>query len=71
MYREKTGEHDDQLMNVDVHLEKGLILSSSADRLVKVWNMKKELIREIKFNEDITQALFLNHKGDIVTAHGG
>ena len=33
--------------------------------------MKKELIREIKFNEDITQALFLNNEGDIVAAHGG
>jgi hypothetical protein len=38
---------------------------------VKVWNAKKELIREVKFNETIRSALFLNSSADIVVAHGG
>jgi WD40 repeat protein len=71
VYSEKMSEHDDALLSVDVHPEKQLILTSAEDGLVKIWNSRKDLLREIKFNEPITQALFLNHDADVVVAHGG
>jgi WD40 repeat protein len=64
-------EHEEPLETVDVLFNQGLILTSSADGHVKIWNTCKELIREIKFNEDIKEAVFLNDEADIVIAHGG
>jgi len=37
--------------------------------LVKVWNIKKELIREIKFPEPITSVCFLNSNADLLVGH--
>ena len=37
---------------------------------VKIWNQKKELIREISFGEPISSVQFLNQEGDILIAHG-
>ena len=68
---EKMNEHDDDLLIVDTHYDKGLILTVCRQGVVKVWNQKKELIRQIKFNEDIKSALFLNKEPDIVVAHRG
>lgn len=64
-------EHDGELLSVDVHPEKQLILTAGVDGLVKIWNARKDILREIKFNEPITQALFLNTNADVVVAHGG
>jgi WD40 repeat protein len=63
-------EHEEEIESVDVHWDKGLILTASKDGYVKIWNTRKEIIREIKFNEDINQALFLNNLGDVIVAHG-
>ena len=52
--REKSNEHEEELKSVDVFYERGFILTSCADGIVKVWNSKKEIIRSIKFNDDIT-----------------
>ena len=71
LYSEKMNEHDDEINGLDILYEHGLILSSSVEGMVKVWNSKKELIRSIKFNEEITQAMFLNDQADIVVGHGG
>jgi hypothetical protein len=68
---DKVNEHEEPLETVDVLHDQGLILTSSADGRVKVWNACKELIREIKFNEEIKEAVFLNDQADIVIAHGG
>ena len=59
------------MLNVDVYYEKGLMLTACKEGLVKVWNLKKELIREIKFNDPIISALFLNQEADIIVGHGG
>jgi hypothetical protein len=48
------------MLSVDIYYNKGLILTACKEGLVKVWNCKKELIREIKFNDPIKSALFLN-----------
>jgi hypothetical protein len=36
-----------------------------------VWNEKKDLIREIKFNEPVVSARFINDDGDILVGHAG
>lgn len=36
-----------------------------------MWNIKKELVREIKFPEPITAVCFLNSNGDILVGHVG
>ncbi len=64
-------EHEEPLETVDILYNQGLILTSSGDGNIKIWNACKDLVREIKFNEDIKEAVFLNDQGDIVIAHGG
>ena len=39
--------------------------------MIKIWNIKKELIREIKVPEPITAVCFLNPFGDILVGHVG
>eukprot|EP00347_Sterkiella_histriomuscorum_P010595 403375671 len=49
----------------------GLFVTGAKDGLVKVWNIKKELIREIKFPEPITSVCFLNQNADLLVGHVG
>jgi hypothetical protein len=44
---EKMDEHEDQLESMDSLFGKGLFVTGGRDGLVKVWNIKKELIREV------------------------
>ena len=39
------------------------------DGLVKIWDQKKQLLRELQFPEAINYAIFLNSKGDILVSH--
>lgn len=51
--------------------ESGLIITGSADKSVKVWNTKKQIIREIKFPEAIESVKFFNPEGGILVGHAG
>jgi WD40 repeat protein len=68
---DKIDEHEDELQSIDLLVSKGLFVTGGRDGLVKVWNLKKELIREIKFPEPITAVNFMNPKGDILVGHVG
>lgn len=68
---ERSAEHEDRIVSVDTHVEKGLIVTGDSDGLIKVWNARKELIREIKFNEAITTVSFMNTEADLLVGHGG
>lgn len=68
---DKMNEHDDELEYIDVLYDQGIFMTSSRDGLVKIWNLKKELLREIKFNEPIFAACFLNSNADIAIGHSG
>jgi hypothetical protein len=46
-------------------------VTGGRDGLVKIWNIRKELIREIKFPDPITSVIFLNKEGDILVGHVG
>ena len=48
-----------------------LFVSGDIDGLVKIWNCKKELIREVKFVDPISSVSFLNSKGEVVVGHSG
>jgi WD40 repeat protein len=50
---------------------KNLFISSSTDGFVKIWNCKKEKIREIKFPEEVYSVNFQNDSGDILVGHHG
>lgn len=68
---EKMDEHEDYLEGVDFLYGHGLFVTGGKDGCVKVWNTKKELVREIKFPEPITSVCFLNSEGDILAGHIG
>lgn len=68
---DKIDEHEDDLTSVDILLSKGLFVTGGRDGLIKVWNMKKQMVREIKFPESITAVCFFNPQGDILVGHGG
>ena len=39
--------------------------------MIKIWNFKRELIREIKFTEPISAVCFLNEQADLIVGHKG
>lgn len=39
--------------------------------LVKIWNCKKQLVREIKFVEPINSVCFLGGERDLIVGHSG
>jgi WD40 repeat protein len=58
-------------MSVDMLQSKGLFVTGGKDGLIKVWNIRKELVREIKFPEPITAVCFFNQHADILVGHVG
>ena len=68
---DKQDEHEDELMSIDMLQSRGLFVTGGKDGLIKVWNMKKEMVREIKFPEPITAVCFFNQDGDILVGHVG
>lgn len=68
---DKIDEHEDELNTVDMLVSRGLFVTGGRDGLIKVWNIKKQLIREIKFPEPITSVAFLNSEADILVGHIG
>jgi len=66
-----TFEHEKAVTDLACYSDKNLIISGSLDGYVRVWNLKKELIREIKFPEPIYSVSFLNSQADIIIGHMG
>lgn len=62
-------DHDQKVTCLDRHPKLGFFASGGEDGLVKVWNSKKELIREIKFPEQVNAVSFLNERGDLIIGH--
>jgi len=57
---DKKDEHEDELMSIDMLQSRGIFVTGGKDGIIKVWNMRKELVREIKFPEPITAVCFFN-----------
>lgn len=64
-------EHEENVTTIDTHSGLKLIVSGDASGLIKLWNFKRQLIREIKFTEPISAVCFLNREGDLVVGHKG
>lgn len=64
-------EHEQSVSDIAFYPNKNLFITSSADGYVKIWNIKKELLREIKFPEPVYSVSFLNEHGDILVGHHG
>ena len=45
--------------------------SGDVSGLIKIWNYRRQLIREVKFTEPISAVTFLNTKGDLIVGHKG
>jgi hypothetical protein len=58
-------------MSIDMLQSKGLFVTGGKDGLIKVWNMRKDLVREIRFPEPITAVCFFNSNADILVGHVG
>ena len=68
----KTGnemDHDRDVSSIDCLPEKGLYISGCLDGYVKIWNIKKNLIREVKFLDPVHTVTFLSEEGDILVGH--
>ena len=66
-----TFEHDEEVTSVDIHAGIGLIVSGDISGLIKVWNYRRQIIREVKFTEPISAVSFLNARADLVVGHKG
>jgi len=64
-------EHDEEVTTIDLHCHLQLIVSGDIDGLIKIWNFRRKLIREIKFTEPISAVSFLNKEGDLIVGHKG
>ena len=53
-------EHDEEVTTIDAHAGLKLLVSGDAGGLIKVWNFRRQLVREIKFGEPISAVCFLN-----------
>ena len=64
-------EHDDAVTSIDYHCTLKLIASGDRGGLIKIWNYRRTLVREIQFTEPIAALCFLNTRGDLVVGHKG
>lgn len=63
-------DHNDGLACIDSYEDRQLYITGCSAGVVKIWSNKKDLIRSIRFPEEINSATFLNAEGDILVGHG-
>ena len=68
---DNSDEHEDPITCFDVLQSKGLYVTGDKSGLVKIWNCKKQLVREIKFVEEISSVCFLGGERDLIVGHSG
>ena len=64
-------EHNDEVTCVDYHCGLKLIASGDSSGLIKIWNYRRVIVREILFTEPIAAVSFLNACGDLIVGHKG
>lgn len=57
---ENANEHERRIVTIDINLEKRLILTSSKDNKIKIWNFKKIILFQINLYEKLSGAVFVN-----------
>jgi WD40 repeat protein len=61
--------HQVGLSSLDYHPHLEIYCSGGLDRMVRVFNLKKELIKEVKFPQPVSCVSFMNKRGDILVGH--
>lgn len=67
----KDFEHDDPVTSVDISENLRLQVTVDKDGLIKVWNEMRELVREIKFYDEVSSVAFMSGSSDLLVGHGG
>ena len=65
----KLDEHYGGLGGIDYHPKLELFISGGPDATVKIFNIKKEVFKEIKFPQPVTGVVFMNPEGDLMISH--
>lgn len=68
---DRENDHDDPVVCVDVSEHLGMQVTVDETGLIKVWNQMRMLVREIKFQEEVSSIAFINNHPDLVVGHGG
>ena len=68
---DKSDEHEVPITCCDTLPSAGLFVSGDQEGLVKIWDCRKRLVREIKFVEPVNSVAFLNPEADIIVGHSG
>ncbi|XP_066919589.1 uncharacterized protein [Clytia hemisphaerica] len=59
-------EHDGHIVSLDLSDTRQIFCSVGSDNYVRVWNLSKVLLVEIKFDNTLKYALFLSHLDEIL-----
>ena len=59
-------EHTDAILSLEASTVLGLLVTSSNDGLIKIWNKENQLVSEMLFGRELSSACFLNPKGDLL-----
>ena len=65
----KLDEHENGLCGIDYHQKLELFATGGPDQTVKIFNLKKEILKEIKFPQPVSGVVFLNPAGDLMIGH--
>ena len=65
----KLDEHFGGLGGIDFHPKLEIFVSGGPDATVKIFNIKKEILKEIKFPQPVTGVIFKNPEGDLMISH--
>lgn len=68
---EKNKEHESTVTFIDCIPDQQVYVTGSTDGVVKVWNFKKELIKEIEFHEAVNTVVFMDSSQDLLVGHAG
>ena len=65
----KLDEHEGGLGAIDYHPQLQMFVSGGPDATVKIFNVKKEIFKEVRFPQPVTGVVFMNPAGDLMISH--
>jgi len=65
----KEFDHEKKINSSDAIRSKKLMMTCSDDGSLKIWNYRRQLIRQVRFPYKLPYACFMNFKGDILVCY--
>jgi hypothetical protein len=65
----KLNDHNVGMTCSDFHDELNIYVTGGLDQYVRVFNLKKELLKEVLFPQPVESICFMNRHGDMVVGH--